>query len=147
VMEAHAGEVEPLDGALVVIAADHLAVGHLLAQAVLVHAAVTLAVLSVLLAPGALPSGFVCAARARGGLVALLVVVPGFPRRDGSGRRGHQRRRRARHGRRRGDVALRDVLGGEETLRVPVDLSRSVLDQLHLEGGTFLHMCFSLTYR
>uniref|UniRef100_A0A3B1IBV2 Uncharacterized protein n=1 Tax=Astyanax mexicanus TaxID=7994 RepID=A0A3B1IBV2_ASTMX len=29
-----AGEVEPLDGALLVIAADHLAVGNLLAQAV-----------------------------------------------------------------------------------------------------------------
>ncbi|CAG5929613.1 unnamed protein product, partial [Menidia menidia] len=29
-----AGEVEPLDGALVVVAADHLAVGHLLAEAV-----------------------------------------------------------------------------------------------------------------
>uniref|UniRef100_A0A8C5BSD3 Uncharacterized protein n=1 Tax=Gadus morhua TaxID=8049 RepID=A0A8C5BSD3_GADMO len=31
---AHAGEVEPLDGTLLVVAADHLAVGHLLAQAV-----------------------------------------------------------------------------------------------------------------
>uniref|UniRef100_A0A3Q2FK48 Uncharacterized protein n=1 Tax=Cyprinodon variegatus TaxID=28743 RepID=A0A3Q2FK48_CYPVA len=31
---SHAGEVEPLDVALLVVAADHLAVGHLLAEAV-----------------------------------------------------------------------------------------------------------------
>uniref|UniRef100_A0A3Q3BSC9 Uncharacterized protein n=1 Tax=Kryptolebias marmoratus TaxID=37003 RepID=A0A3Q3BSC9_KRYMA len=33
-VEPDAGEVEPLDGALLVIAADHLAVGHLLTQTV-----------------------------------------------------------------------------------------------------------------
>ena len=34
VVETHTREVEPLDGALVVIAADHLTVGDLLAQAI-----------------------------------------------------------------------------------------------------------------
>lgn len=34
VVQADAGEVKPLDGTLIIVAADHLAIGHLLAQAV-----------------------------------------------------------------------------------------------------------------
>ena len=33
-LQGHAGEVEPLDGTVLVVAADHLPVAHLLAQAV-----------------------------------------------------------------------------------------------------------------
>ena len=33
-LQRHAGEVEPLDGTVLVVAADHLPVAHLLAQAV-----------------------------------------------------------------------------------------------------------------
>lgn len=175
-VEPHAGEMKPLDGTFIVIAADHLSVGNLLTQAVrrlvwiygqvrgrhfplrlpfrsllllrwrfgpffprgagflrVIQTPVAFAIFSVLLAPRALPSGFVSANRTRRGLVSFLVVVAGFAWGDRRRRSRHQGYGSGRRGRRRGNVTFLDFLRGEEDFRVPLYLSGSVFYQFHLK--------------
>lgn len=177
-MQPHTREMKPLDGTLVVVAADHLTVGDLLTQAIcgliridrqvrgrhlslglalwpflllwwgfgslftgrsqahvvgVVHPSVALSGFSILLASGAFPTRLVCPRWAGCDLVPLLVMVTGFSRSDVRWCRRHHGRCAGCHGGCCGNVALWNLLRWQEKLRMPVDLTRAVFNQLHLQ--------------
>lgn len=178
-MQPHTREMKPLDGTLVVVAADHLTVGDLLTQAVggliwidrqvrgghlslrlalwpflllwwgfsslfpgrsqahfvaVIHPSVTFSGFSILLTSGAFPSGLVSPRWAGRDLIPLLVVVAGFSWSDVSWWRWHQGCCTGCHGGCCGNVALWNLLRWQEKLRMPVDLTCAVFNQLHLQN-------------
>lgn len=98
-----------------------------------VHPSITFSGVSIFLTSGAFPSGFVSPRRARRDLVPLLVMVTVFSRRDVGWRRRHHGCCTGCHGGWCGNVALWNLLRWQEKLRMPVNLTCAVLNQLHLQ--------------